>query len=106
MPEVGTIFRDVPVKGVHPFGVFVEILPGLDGLVHVSELAPKRVVNVEAFLKSGDKIDVKLIGINEKGQLRLSRKVLLMESSGGDGSKAGEAKGGKKKEQTKEKTEK
>ena len=44
------------MKGVHPFGVFVEIMPGLDGLVHVSELAPKRVVNVESFLKSGDKI--------------------------------------------------
>ena len=111
IPEVGTVFRNVTVRGVHPYGVFVELLPGLDGLVHVSELAPKRVVNVESFLKTGDTIDVKLLSINEKGQLRLSRKALLVEQSVAsdakvDGSSSpkqtGEDKPAKMKEQPKE----
>jgi polyribonucleotide nucleotidyltransferase len=81
-PEVGTVFRGVEVRGVQNFGVFVEILPGLQGLVHVSELNTKRVTSVEGLFKVGDKVDVKLLGINEKGQLRLSRKAVLLEDSG------------------------
>jgi polyribonucleotide nucleotidyltransferase len=53
----------------------MQVLPGLQGLVHVSELHTKRVVSVEGFTKVGERMDVKLLGVNEKGQLRLSRKV-------------------------------
>lgn len=80
-PEVGTVFRSCEVRGVQNFGVFVEILPGLQGLVHVSELNTKRVASVEGMFKVGDKMDVKLLGINEKGQLRLSRKAVLLEEA-------------------------
>eukprot|EP00638_Chattonella_subsalsa_P004659 CAMPEP_0117753990 /NCGR_PEP_ID=MMETSP0947-20121206/12567_1 /TAXON_ID=44440 /ORGANISM="Chattonella subsalsa, Strain CCMP2191" /LENGTH=756 /DNA_ID=CAMNT_0005573003 /DNA_START=332 /DNA_END=2602 /DNA_ORIENTATION=- len=79
MPVEGTIYRDCLVKGVHNFGVFVEFLPGLEGLVHVSQLDSQRVQSVEAFMKVGDKIDIKYMGLNEKGKYQLSRKEALKE---------------------------
>ena len=66
-----------------PFGAFVEILPGRDGLLHVSEIDWKRVENVEEYLKVGDTVEVKLIEIDPKtNKLRLSRKVLIPKPEG------------------------
>ena len=59
------------------FGAFMEVLPGKEGLLHVSEIDVKRVENVEAVLKEGDEFEVKVISI-EKGKVNLSRKILLV----------------------------
>jgi polyribonucleotide nucleotidyltransferase len=59
------------------FGAFVEIFPGMDGLVHISQLAKERVRNVEDVLKEGDQVLVKVIGIDERGKIKLSRKEAL-----------------------------
>jgi polyribonucleotide nucleotidyltransferase len=76
-PEIGEIYRG-KVKSIMPYGAFVEILPGKDGLLHVSELDWKRVNEVSDVLKEGDIIDVKLIEVDPKTKkLKLSRKVLL-----------------------------
>ena len=76
-PEEGEIYEAV-VKSIMPFGAFVEILPGKDGLLHVSEIDYKRIEKVEDVLKEGDRIQVKLLEIDKKtGKLRLSRKALL-----------------------------
>jgi len=75
-PEVGKIYRGV-VKSIVPFGAFVQILPGRDGLLHISEIDKKRINRVEDVLHLGDEIDVKVIGIDKEGKIRLSRKVLL-----------------------------
>jgi len=70
------------VKSIMPFGAFVEILPGKDGLLHISEIDHKRIEKVEDVLKEGDKIKVKLIGIDSRtGKLKLSRKILLERGS-------------------------
>ncbi|MEN6502359.1 MAG: polyribonucleotide nucleotidyltransferase [Tenuifilaceae bacterium] len=77
VPEVGEVYRG-KVKSIMPFGAFVEILPGKDGLLHISEIEWKRLEKVEDVLKEGDEIDVKLIDVDKKtGKLKLSRKVLL-----------------------------
>ena len=76
-PEEGEIYDGV-VKSIMPFGAFIEILPGKDGLLHISEIDYKRIEKVEDVLKEGDKIQVKLLEIDKKtGKLRLSRKALL-----------------------------
>ena len=81
-PEVGEIYDGV-VKSIMPFGAFVEILPGKDGLLHVSELDNRRVEKVEDVLKEGDHIRVKLLEIDPKtGKLRLSHKALLPKPEG------------------------
>jgi len=77
IPEVGEIYQGV-VKNIVQFGAFVEIMPGKDGLLHISEVNWDRLETVESVLKVGDKIEVKLIGVDAKtGKLKLSRKVLL-----------------------------
>lgn len=77
VPEVGETYHGT-VKNIQPFGAFVEILPGKDGLLHISEITWERLENVETVLKVGDKVDVKLIGVDPKtNKLKLSRKVLL-----------------------------
>ena len=76
-PEVGEIYQG-KVKNIAAFGAFVEILPGKEGLLHISEIDHKRIENVEDVLKAGQEIEVKLIEIDVKtGKLRLSRKALL-----------------------------
>jgi polyribonucleotide nucleotidyltransferase len=72
-PEVGTIY-EATVKKIMNFGAFCEILPGKEGLVHVSELSDKFVKNAEDIVKIGDKVRVKLIKIDEMGRLNLSIK--------------------------------
>lgn len=82
VPEIGEIY-DGKVKGITTFGAFVEIIPGTDGLLHISEIAYRRLENVEDVLKVGDEIKVKLIAVDEKtGKLKLSHKVLLPKPEG------------------------
>jgi len=76
VPEIGKIY-DGTVKGIKEFGAFVEILPGKEGLLHISEIDNKRVLKVEDVLKFGQKVQVKLLGIDDSGKLKLSRKILL-----------------------------
>jgi len=75
-PEIGRIYEGV-VKSTTSFGAFVEILPGVEGLVHISELQEGRTEKTEDVLKKGDVTRVKLLSIDEKGRLRLSRKAAL-----------------------------
>ena len=74
--EVGGIYKGV-VKTIKDFGAFVEILPGTDGLVHISELDHKRVAKVTDVVKEGDEIEVKVLDVDNRGRIRLSRKALL-----------------------------
>ncbi len=76
--EEGALYDGV-VTGVKEFGAFVEVLPGKEGLVHISELADFRVNRVEDICKVGDHMPVKCIGVNERGQVRLSRKAAMQE---------------------------
>lgn len=77
IPEIGTVYHGI-VKNITNFGAFVEILPGKDGLLHISEITHERLKDVESVLKVGDEIDVKLIEVDSKtGKLKLSHKVLL-----------------------------
>jgi len=76
--EVGKIYRGL-VKTVRDFGAFVEILPGQDGLLHISEMANYRVNRVEDICKEGDYLTVKVIDIDRSGKIRLSRKAALDE---------------------------
>jgi polyribonucleotide nucleotidyltransferase len=77
IPEVGEIYTG-KIKNITTFGAFVEIMPGKEGLLHVSEIDWTRVANVEDVLKVGEDVEVKLIEVDTKtGKLKLSRKVLL-----------------------------
>ncbi|MCW5200055.1 S1 RNA-binding domain-containing protein, partial [Desulfobulbus sp. F1] len=80
MPEIGRIYDGV-VKTIKDFGAFVEILPGTDGMVHISELDVQRVNKVEDVLKEGDRIKVKVLDVDSRGRIRLSRKAVLEESN-------------------------
>ena len=74
--EVGQVYTG-KVKRIEKFGAFVEVLPGKDGLVHISELEHRRVAQVEDVLKIGDVVEVKVIEIDNQGRINLSHKVLL-----------------------------
>ena len=76
--EIGKVYRGL-VKTVRDFGAFVEILPGQDGLLHISEMANYRVNQVSDICKEGDYITVKVIDIDRSGKIRLSRKAALDE---------------------------
>jgi polyribonucleotide nucleotidyltransferase len=80
-PEVGRIYEGV-VKSTTTFGAFVEITPGTEGLLHISEIQDSRVDKTEDVLKKGETVQVKLLSIDEKGRLRLSRKAALKELAG------------------------
>jgi polyribonucleotide nucleotidyltransferase len=80
--EVGKIYKGT-VRKIVEFGAFVEILPGTDGLVHISQLAPERVRKVTDVLKEGDEVLVKVLEIDRQGKIRLSRKEAIEETSGG-----------------------
>ena len=75
-PEVGKVYTGV-VKGIKEFGAFVEIMPGREGLLHISEIEHRRLNRVEDVLKMGDEVTVKLIEIGDQGKLKLSRKALI-----------------------------
>jgi polyribonucleotide nucleotidyltransferase len=72
------------VQRITDFGAFVEIMPGLDGLLHVSEIAKHRVKDVRDELKEGEQVLVKVINIDPSGKIRLSRKALLEDGAGGE----------------------
>jgi polyribonucleotide nucleotidyltransferase len=95
--EMNKVYNGV-VRRVTNFGAFVEILPGTDGLVHISELDTSRVERVEDILNVGDRVDVKVINIDSDGKIRLSRKALL---PGGDtgGSDDNRGRGGDRRRQ-------
>ncbi len=75
-PEVGKVYEGV-VKSTTAFGAFVEILPGVEGLLHISELQHGRTERTEDVVKKGDHVRVKLLEVDERGRMRLSRKALL-----------------------------
>ena len=75
-PEVGKIYEG-PVKSTTSFGAFVEIMPGTEGLLHISELAHGRVEKTEDVVKKGDIVRVKLLSMDDRGRMKLSRKALL-----------------------------
>lgn len=75
-PEVGAIYEDCRVVSVLDFGAFVEIMPGKEGLVHVSEMSDKRVEKPSDMLKEGDRVTVKLVAIDDRGRLVLSMKAV------------------------------
>ncbi|HEY0769551.1 MAG TPA: polyribonucleotide nucleotidyltransferase, partial [Sphingobacteriaceae bacterium] len=75
-PDVGEVYEG-KVKTIMPFGAFVEIMPGKDGLLHISEIGWTRLETMEGVLNVGDTIQVKLLEIDKQGKLKLSRKALL-----------------------------
>jgi polyribonucleotide nucleotidyltransferase len=85
--EVGKIYKGT-VRKIVEFGAFVEILPGTDGLIHISQLAPERVRKVSDVLKEGDEVMVKVLEIDRQGKIRLSRKEALQETSANAGGAA------------------
>ena len=78
-PEVGKIYKGI-VKRITNFGAFVEILPGKEGLVHISEMDHKRIKNIEDIVSVGDSMNVKVIGIDNQGKIKCSRKAALTNS--------------------------
>ncbi|MDA0710717.1 MAG: polyribonucleotide nucleotidyltransferase, partial [bacterium] len=86
-PEVGATYSGT-VRRITDFGAFIEILPGKDGLCHISELEHHRVRKVDDVLKEGDKVKVKVIGIDDQGKIRLSRKALIDAPKGDSDSQA------------------
>ncbi len=76
-PKEGDVFHNAVVKNIMDFGAFVEFLPGQEALVHISEIADHRVEKVSDELKEGQKVDVKIIGIDHLGRVKLSMKALL-----------------------------
>ena len=97
-PEVGKVYTGT-VRKIVDFGAFVEILPNTDGLLHISEIADKRVNKVTDYLQEGDEVLVKVLNIDRQGKIRLSRRAALA----GDGEAAAESTegeaGGKAEEQ-------
>ncbi len=89
VPEVGEIYKG-KVKSILAFGAFIEIMPGKDGLLHISEIDWKKVNAVEDVLKEGQEVEVKLIEIDKKtGKMRLSRKALLPKPQDAGGNDSG-----------------
>ncbi|MDZ7744392.1 MAG: polyribonucleotide nucleotidyltransferase [Candidatus Saccharibacteria bacterium] len=81
-PEVGKIYKNCKVVSVLDFGAFVEIMPGKDGLVHVSEMKEERVEKPSDVVSEGDTVSVKLVAIDEKGRLNLSMRAAERERNG------------------------
>src|SRR6185503_10256842 len=95
-PVVGEIYEG-PVKSTTPFGAFIEIMPGTEGLLHISEMQHGRTEKTEDVVKKGDRVRVKLIERDERGRLRLSRKALMPAPEGtttGNGEPRGGGSGG------------
>jgi polyribonucleotide nucleotidyltransferase len=75
-PDIGATYEG-KVKSIMPFGAFVEIMPGKDGLLHISEIAWERLETMDGVLKEGDKVTVKLLDIDKQGKMKLSKKALM-----------------------------
>ena len=74
--ELNKVYKGKVVR-IAEFGAFIEIMPGVDGLLHISQISHKRVAKVTDVLNEGDEIEVKVIEIDKQGRVRLSRKDLL-----------------------------
>ncbi len=81
VPEVGQVYEG-PIKGIRDFGMFVEILPGTEGMCHVSEISDTFVKEIDDVCKVGDVVKVKVIEIDSAGRIRLSRKAVILEERG------------------------
>ncbi|MDF2696792.1 MAG: Polyribonucleotide nucleotidyltransferase, partial [Labilithrix sp.] len=86
-PEVGATYKG-SVQRITDFGAFIEIFPGTDGLLHVSEMAHTRVERVTDVMKEGDEVEVKVIEVGRDGKIRLSRRELLPLPEGEEGERA------------------
>ncbi|HEY6462287.1 MAG TPA: S1 RNA-binding domain-containing protein, partial [Polyangiaceae bacterium] len=86
-PEVGTVYKGT-VTRIADFGAFIEILPGTDGLLHVSEMAHHRVDKVTDVMKEGDTVEVKVLSVDRDGKIRLTRRELLPFPEGPEGEAA------------------
>jgi polyribonucleotide nucleotidyltransferase len=80
LPQIGEVFEGT-VRRIEPYGAFVEIAPGKDGLVHISELALERIPDIRDVLTEGDKLQVKIIDIDGSDRIKLSRRVILEEEA-------------------------
>jgi polyribonucleotide nucleotidyltransferase len=87
--EIGKTYMGT-VQKVADFGAFIEILPNIEGLLHISEIANYRIEDIRSEIKEGDQILVKVIDIDEKGRIKLSRKALLKSTDSGDNKRRGE----------------
>ncbi len=90
-PEIGRVYPQSKVVSVKDFGVFVEIIPGVEGLCHISELSDGYIKSVEQVCKMGDLIPVKLVSTDDQGRLKLSRKAALAEIGDSSDSEEGES---------------
>jgi polyribonucleotide nucleotidyltransferase len=88
-PEVGAVYKG-PVQRITDFGAFIELLPGTDGLLHISEMAHTRVERVTDVMKEGDIVEVKVLSVDRDGKVRLSRRELLPLPEGEEGERAKE----------------
>jgi len=88
-PEVGTVYKGA-VQRITDFGAFVELLPGTDGLLHISEMAHTRVERVTDVMKEGDIVEVKVLSVDRDGKVRLTRRELLPLPEGEEGLRAKE----------------
>jgi polyribonucleotide nucleotidyltransferase len=88
--EVGKVYTG-RVVSITAFGAFMEVLPGKDGLIHVSELAEGRTENVEDIVKKGDMVTAKCLGVDEKGRVKMSRRAWLREQKAAEAETAGAA---------------
>jgi polyribonucleotide nucleotidyltransferase len=79
--EVGKVYKGI-VKKIVDFGAFVEILPGTDGLLHISQIGPGRVNRVSDVFKEGDEVMVKVLEVDRQGKIRLSRKDVTQAEQG------------------------
>jgi len=91
--EVGKVYDGI-VRRVTDYGAFVEIFPGTDGLLHISEIEKGRVNKVSDYLKEGDTVPVKVLSIDSTGRIKLSRRAALYPDDEGSGSEGGERRGG------------
>ena len=88
-PEIGAVYKGA-VQRITDFGAFVEVLPGTDGLLHISEMAHTRVDQVTDVMKEGDIIEVKVLSVDREGKIRLTRRELLPFPEGEEGERAKE----------------
>jgi len=94
-PEVGRVYQG-KVRSIVNFGAFVEIVPGRDGLLHVSEIDWGRTEKVEDVLNVGDLVMVKVVDVDRDGKIRLSRRALIPQPEGYVGAAAGSGGGGRR----------
>ncbi|MEE4109210.1 MAG: S1 RNA-binding domain-containing protein, partial [Halieaceae bacterium] len=81
--EIGAVYTG-RVERIVDFGAFINILPGKDGLLHISQIANERVENVSDYLSEGDEVRVKVLDVDQRGRIKLSIKELLEDEAAGE----------------------